>query len=133
MSSVFSALAIGAHSVMSRDWLFLWSTIARWCVSVAAWTLKAEAQRFFEPTIKAGLKFLAIHGLSSERMHMEHFRLATNSLFSAIHLSTVLAVTPCFFAGGPPSDAESAARFYYFPNKRTIVRTCGGVDRKTGQ
>ena len=99
------------------------------CISVAALSLKADVCRFFEPTMKASLKFLVLRILSRNWMHTEHLRLSATSRsplqrsfinqtdvlrltsLSAIHLSQVEVLTlRVFFWGG-----KSVPSLFLFP------------------
>lgn len=48
-STVYSTLAIGAYSHISVDWSLFHSTVAQVYILVAAWPIRLELQRFFNP------------------------------------------------------------------------------------
>ena len=119
-----------------------------WCISVLAWSLKADARRFLEPMMYIGWVVLAPRSLSWKRMHIEHFSEVTYSRstlsycshvvvlsalsFSAIHLSTVFAVMPRFLRGGPPSSSLPAGCFCPDIFFRACANLCRHVTKLIG-
>ena len=101
------------------------------------WSLRVDAWRFVQPTMKVGLKFLQLCSLSLKCLHTEHFNIATyswstvlhnnhltvlNTLpFSAIHFSTAVAVIITLFCWR--ATIRLAFVQVFFLNKCTIVQT----------